>query len=65
MVNILRDNYTIPLDRHSGSSLVNHSWGELLYHTHLNMQKGSLAENYAIQKIQQKIVAQVIYVFPS
>lgn len=59
MVSVIREHYSRPLNRDTGSSLVNHSWGELVYFTHLHMQRGSLAENYAIQTIQQKIVAQV------
>lgn len=59
MLNILRDNYTHPLDPHTGKSLINHSWGELLYHTNRYMRRGTLAENYAIGKLQQRIVSQV------
>ena len=59
MLNILRDNYTRPLDPQTGKSLINHSWGELLYHTNRYMRRGTLAENYAIGKLQQRIVSQV------
>ena len=59
MLNILRDNYTKPLDPNTGKSLINHSWGELLYHTNRYMKRGTLAENYAIGKLQQRIVSQV------
>ena len=63
MLNILRDNYTKPLDPNNGKSLVNHSWGELLYHTNRYMRRGTLAENYAIGKLQQRIVSQVFCSF--
>ena len=63
MLNILRDNYTRPLDPHTGKSLINHSWGELLYHTNRYMRRGTLAENYAIGKLQQRIVSQVLILF--
>ena len=59
MKNILRENCSRPLNINIGSSLVNHSWGELLYQTNLFMRKSNLAENYAIQKMQQKLIAQV------
>ena len=61
MQNILRDNYTKPLDPQNGRSLINHSWGELLYHTNRYMRRGTLAENYAISKLQQRIVSQVLF----
>ena len=59
MKQIIRENYSKPLNRIIGASLINHSWGELLYYTNLYMRRSSLAENYAIQKMQQKIIAQV------
>ena len=62
MLNILKDNYTKPLDPHTGKSLINHSWGELLYHTNRYMRRGTLAENYAIGKLQQRMVSQVVVI---
>ena len=59
MLSILRDNYTEPLNSHSGASVVNKKWSELLYHTNRYMQRGSLMENYAIRKLQEQIICQV------
>lgn len=59
MLSILRDNYTEPLNSHSGASVVNKKWSELLYHTNRYMQRGSLMENYAIRKLQEQIICQI------
>ena len=61
MLSILRDNYTEPLNSHSGASVVNKKWSELLYHTNRYMQRGSLMENYAIRKLQEQIICQVFH----
>ena len=60
MLNILRENYMEPLNAHNGQSLVNKKWAELLYHTNRYMQRGSLMDNYAIRKLQEQIICQVI-----
>ena len=62
MLNILRENYQQPLNTHHGQSLVNKKWAELLYHTNRYMQRGSLMDNYAIRKLQEQIIGQVIHI---
>lgn len=62
MLNILRENYKQPLNTHNGQSLVNKKWAELLYHTNRYMQRGSLMDNYAIRKLQEQIICQVILI---
>lgn len=59
MLNVLRQNYTQPLDPEVGESIVNNKWNDLLYHTNRYMQRGSLMENYAIRKLQEQIICQV------
>ena len=64
MLNILRENYTRPLNSASGQSIVTKKWAEVLYHTNRYMQRGSLMENYVIRKLQEQIICQVwIYIW--
>ena len=60
MLNLLRENYTRPLNYELGQSILNHKWSELLYHSNRYMQRGSLMENYAIKKLQEQIICQVM-----
>ena len=62
MKSVLRDNYTAPIEAGSqaAKTLGHRHWGELLYHLHRLMQRGSLMENYAIRKLQQLVITQVM-----
>lgn len=59
MLSTLRNNYTTPMSAETGQSLLNYSYGELLYHSYRLMQRGSLMENYAIRKLQEQIITRV------
>eukprot|EP00095_Tigriopus_kingsejongensis_P005959 maker-scaffold2255_size18018-snap-gene-0.8 protein:Tk05959 transcript:maker-scaffold2255_size18018-snap-gene-0.8-mRNA-1 annotation:"juvenile hormone esterase" len=59
MMKILVKNYSSPLSPSRGKSILVKPCGEIIYHLNKLMQKGSLKENYAIQRLQELVITQV------
>jgi hypothetical protein len=57
---VLRDHYTRPINPRDAAPLQYHHYGQLVFNLNRLMQRGSLMENYAIQKLQEQIITQVL-----